>query len=94
MIHAVVVYDIANNKNRKVVGDMLEAYGVRVNRSVFECSFKNRSTLIKLLQNLEEEIEPKTDSIRCYELCAKCLPKAWSSANENAPFAIDAIYFY
>jgi len=94
MIYCVIVYDVSDNKVRRIVGEMLEGYGVRVNRSVFECSIKNRATLTRLQQALEKEIDPRVDSVRCYELCTKCMTKAWSTSHEADPFEKEAVYFF
>jgi CRISPR-associated protein Cas2 len=94
MIHLLIVYDIVNDKNRKIVGDLLEEYGTRVNRSVFECSVKNKTTLSKLQKALEKEIDLKVDSLRMYPICANCMEKAWVAGNEPEAFRKDAIYFF
>jgi len=49
----VVCFDISDNKKRKIVGDMLEEFGVRVQRSVFEIEIPD-TKLKKLLQKFED----------------------------------------
>ncbi|MEA1879086.1 MAG: CRISPR-associated endonuclease Cas2 [Campylobacterota bacterium] len=71
MQHIVVVYDISNDKTRRIVGEILEGFGRRVNRSVFECKVKNKKTRDMLESALKNELH-KHDSLRIYTLCANC----------------------
>jgi len=94
MQHLVVVYDIVDNKRRRIVGDVLEGFGKRVNRSVFEIAVKNAKTRMKLEKALKEEIDPKVDSLRIYVLCENCRAGSAVLANEPDVFDKDAIYFF
>jgi CRISPR-associated protein Cas2 len=94
MIHCIVVYDIVDDKSRRIVGEVLEGYGTRVNRSVFECIFKSQKTFAKVRKGLEREIDPDTDSLRFYVVCTSCRQKAKVSADEPLPFAREAVYFF
>ena len=49
-----ITYDIENNKRRKKVSDELEAYGYRVNFSVFECELnKTKMNILKFLYKIK-----------------------------------------
>lgn len=50
---------------------LLKGYGFHVQKSVFECIL-SEPKLKKLLELLEEKIDPATDSIRVYQLCNDC----------------------
>ena len=69
----VVCYGIRSDRRRNKVGKILEGFGTRVRKSVFECDLqpkhfqKLRQKLIKVLRD--------EDSVRYYHLCAECLPK-------------------
>jgi len=90
----VVTYDISSNKRRVKVGNVLEAYGIRVNYSVFEIEVKSK-TQKKLLENeLLKILNPKDDSLRFYNVCQECAKKSWSLGEENAPFERNAIYYF
>ena len=89
-----VAYDIPNNKRRKRIGDALEAYGKRVNYSVFEIEVKSASKKRALEDELLSILKPKEDSLRFYHLCESCASKSWSLGEEGAPFERDAIYFF
>jgi len=62
----VVCFDIVNDKKRKKIGEYLEEFGIRVQRSVFEIEI-SKVKLKNLLKILSEIIE-KEDSIRFYQM--------------------------
>ena len=80
-----VTYDIQNDKRRKKISDELEAFGSRVNYSVFECEL-NKTKLKKLKQKLEELIDKKEDSLRFYHICQSCVPKSFELCNKGEVF--------
>ena len=80
-----IAYDIENNKRRKKVSDELEAYGYRVNFSVFECEL-NKTKMKKLVEKLEELIDKKIDSLRFYHICENCVPKSFELCNREETF--------
>ncbi|WP_418179153.1 CRISPR-associated endonuclease Cas2 [Aliarcobacter lanthieri] len=80
-----VTYDIENNKRRKKLSDELEAYGYRVNYSVFECEL-NKTKLKKLIQKIEELVDKKSDSVRFYHLCENCIPKSFELCQREEIF--------
>jgi CRISPR-associated protein Cas2 len=61
----VVCFDIKDDKKRKIIGDMLGEYGVRVQRSVFEIEITD-TKLEKILEKIERMIDNKEDSLRFY----------------------------
>jgi CRISPR-associated protein Cas2 len=70
----VVSYDIPDNKRRSRVAKVLEGYGYRVQKSVFECEL-SPELYEKMKKRLEKRIKPDQDSIRYYYLCQNCLGK-------------------
>jgi len=94
MQHIVVVYDIVDDKSRRIVGEVLEGFGRRVNRSVFEIELKNSKTRQKLEDALAQEIDPQVDSIRLYTVCTKCMQTSTVLGKEPDVFDKDAIYFF
>ncbi|MCT7492293.1 CRISPR-associated endonuclease Cas2 [Aliarcobacter cryaerophilus] len=80
-----ITYDIENNKRRKKVSDELEAYGYRVNFSVFECEL-NKIKMKNLVKKLEELIDKKKDSLRFYHVCENCVPKSFELCNREEIF--------
>lgn len=69
----VVCYDIPEDRRRNKVSRVLEAYGSRVQRSVFECDL-TQEQLGRLRQRLGRFIKEE-DHIRYYYLCRECLGK-------------------
>ena len=62
-----VCYDIVNNRRRTKVSNLLQGYGLRVQKSVFECvlSPDQYKTVQKRVQKLIKEQE---DQIRFYPM--------------------------
>jgi len=94
MQNIVVVYDISDNKTRRIVGEILEAYGKRVNRSVFECSLKNAKQRKALEEAIVNEIDIGNDSVRIYTVCTNCITTSSVLGDEPKPFERDAIYWF
>lgn len=88
-----VTYDIENNKKRKKLSDLLEAYGRRVNYSVFECEL-NSTKLKKLKSKIIEEklFDKKLDSIRFYHICKNCTPKSFELSNRSEVFESEELF--
>jgi len=94
MIHAVIVYDITDDKRRRLLSDLLEGWGKRVNRSVFECLIETPAKLDKLKKGIEQIVNRKHDSVRIYRLCLSCIEKSEGVCDEPDPFEQDAVYFF
>ncbi len=67
----IIAYDISDNARRAKVAKRLESLGERVQGSVFEADL-NDVALARLMGQLEKAIDPETDGIRFYRLCADC----------------------
>ena len=63
----------------------MEAFGYRVNYSVFECEL-NQTKLRKLKEKIEELVDVKYDSVRFYHICENCLPKSFELCNKGDIF--------
>lgn len=94
MIRAVIIYDITDDKRRRLLSDLLEGWGKRVNRSVFECLISSPAKLKKLKADIANIVESKTDSVRLYTVCLSCIDKSESLCDEPHPFEKDAVYFF
>jgi len=80
-----VCFDIVENRVRYRVVKILKAYGVRVQKSVFECNRVSEEQFLKMKQRLEDCIDNTQDSVRYYLLCRKCLPKVEYSGIGEPP---------
>lgn len=83
-----ICYDIEDDKLRKQVADVLEAYGRRVQFSVFECRLETKrfETLKAKLDDLITRKRPPdtTCSLRFYPLCAACTRRFQTLGDEEA----------
>lgn len=94
MIRVVIIYDVSDDKRRKVLSDLLLGWGKRVNRSVFECLIPTQVKLKKLKTGIHNIVDSKTDSVRVYTVCLSCIEKSEALCDEPHPFKEDAIYFF
>ena len=79
-----VAYDISNNKRRKKLAEKLENYGVRINLSVFECTF-TPAQLREIRHFVRKTINRKTDTVKIYYLSRKCYQKSLSFGRKIEP---------
>jgi CRISPR-associated protein Cas2 len=70
----VVCYDIPDDKRRTRVGKVLEGFGYRVQKSVFECEV-SAELYERMKRKVQKIINPEEDGVRYYQLCQSCLPK-------------------
>jgi len=64
-------YDIIDNRRRRGVSKIMESYGYRVQKSVFE-AFLSRSDLDELKKRIQRVISAKEDQVRIFPLCSSC----------------------
>ena len=65
-----VCYDIVDNRRRTEIAHLLEGYGQRVQESLFEV-YVDMPGMRRLLHKMEAIMDPLTDTVRIYSLCAK-----------------------
>ncbi len=66
----IVAYDIADNRRRYRIDKAMCGYGVRVQKSVFECHL-SATELELMIEELKMHILNEEDSVRFYSLCEK-----------------------
>jgi CRISPR-associated protein Cas2 len=64
----VVAYDIAQDKRRLKVMQMMQGYGEHVQESVFECDLEP-AAYRKMAKRLRDLINRDEDNVRIYHLC-------------------------
>ncbi|MCA2643436.1 MAG: CRISPR-associated endonuclease Cas2 [Microcystis aeruginosa Ma_QC_Ch_20071001_S25] len=69
-----ICYDIVDDRRRTRVARLLEAYGVRIQKSVFE-SVLNPAQYEKLQARLLQLLERREDQLRFYPLSEHCRNK-------------------
>ena len=62
------MYDITDDRRRYRVAKLLEAKGVRLQWSVFECTVRLHSELKQFVQSLTKEIDETSDHVRLYQV--------------------------
>ncbi len=75
-------FDISDNKTRYRAARCLSAYGVRVQRSVYEISIETPNELEEIKQRLIELLDPE-DDMRFYAICLSCRKKSHKHDNER-----------
>lgn len=74
-MNILITYDIAEDKRRTKIFNILKSYGQWVQFSVFECPSLTDTQYAKLRSRLSKLIKPDSDSIRFYFLCGSCQGK-------------------
>lgn len=67
----VVAYDIADPKRLAKIAKTMENYGVRVQKSVFECILDEKQYL-EMKQKVEKIMNFNLDAVRYYFICQRC----------------------
>lgn len=73
----VVIYDIVDNRRRVKFAKYLQGFGVRVQKSAFECILPN-AKYEKLIKGIPQLIGIE-DQIRVYKLTSNADIKAWGT---------------
>ncbi len=66
-----IAYDITSNTRRRRISKLLEAHGLRMNKSVFECMLSPFS-FNKLMHEIQLITDVKKDSVLAYPICRNC----------------------
>lgn len=66
-----IAYDISDDRRRARVSAILQAYGDRVQRSVFICTLE-AGLLSEVRSRVSEIINPNTDSVYVFRQCSAC----------------------
>lgn len=69
-----ICYDIAQPKRLRKVAKILEDYGLRVQKSFFQCEMKEER-MNKMLESVKNIIERRRDSFFVYPICNECSQK-------------------
>lgn len=67
-----VTYDITNPKRLNAMRKFLKEFGIRTQKSVFECDIDEEA--IRRIRNYcKRNLDLKTDSVRIYRICSHCI---------------------
>ena len=67
-----ICYDVVSDKRRNKLAKLLLDLGDRIQRSAFECRIADPDILGRFLRRAQRLLDPQTDSLRCYRVCAAC----------------------
>lgn len=73
-MNVLISYDISSNKKRAKLHRFLKEFGLNTQKSVFECELDEEG-LKRIVSYCRVLINPCTDSVRMYRICARCLRK-------------------
>lgn len=84
-----ISYDVVDDKKRLKLMKFLKDYGDRVQKSVFECNFSQK-TYERVKKGVEEIINKRKDRVRYYRICKGCIEKieisGWGEVTEDEEF--------
>lgn len=67
-----ICYDVSDPKRLRLTAKVLKQYGVRVQKSVFECAL-SPAQFKTVKREIGSIIDLETDSVRYYPLCKTCM---------------------
>jgi CRISPR-associated protein Cas2 len=70
-MNMIVAYDIADPRRINRIAKIIQDYGIRVQKSVFEVTV-NPALFREMKSRIEDEIIPETDGVKYFPLCEKC----------------------
>lgn len=80
-----VCFDISDDRVRYRVVKAIKSYGVRVQKSVFECTDLSEESFLKMKNRLEDLIDHGEDTVRYYQLCRGCVRRVEYSGMGGLP---------
>jgi CRISPR-associated protein Cas2 len=78
----VVIYDVVDNKSRTQLSKTLLGYGVRVQRSAFECHLTQRK-YESMISDALRFIDESQDLLRVYKLSGSAETRCWGQVPET-----------
>jgi CRISPR-associated protein Cas2 len=91
-MRTVICFDVSDDRKRYRLVKVLLGCAERVQKSVFEARKLNEAAFLRLRSRAERIIDPKTDSLRYYRLCAACVPRVEHHGAGPGPLAPPAEY--
>ena len=79
-----VAYDIANPKRLREVAKVCEDYGIRIEKSVFECDL-SETHFKAFWREINEYIQPEEDALSSYSICKSCIKEVKSAGTIVRP---------
>ncbi len=70
-MNMIVAYDIADPRRLYKIAKIMEDYGYRVQKSIFEVDI-DEIQFRQMKARVEEVLEPKEDGVKYFSLCRRC----------------------
>lgn len=86
MLH-LVAYDITSPKRLRLVAKTCQDYGVRVEKSIFECDLEEK-TFAVMWAELNTLIDPDEDALLTYQICRACVRETLSAGVITRPSTV------
>lgn len=86
-----IAYDVTHPKRLRRVAKVCQDFGVRVEKSVFECDLPDE-TFDELMARLLAEIDEEEDMLLAYCICAACTKRIRSAGSVVRPRDV-LVYF-
>lgn len=67
-----ICYDITDSKRLRKTAKVLENYGIRIQKSFFQCEI-SKGMLDRLIKNILDSVDISKDKLYIYPLCNGCL---------------------
>jgi CRISPR-associated protein Cas2 len=80
-VRYVVAYNVADDHRRQQVATIQEAWGRRIQKSIFECEWI-RKEAVGVSARLGKLLKLETHRCRIYPVCAECYPKRMVQGTE------------
>lgn len=80
----VVAYDIASPARLRKVARLMKSFGLRVQRSVFECDL-SQAHLAEMTRLLRLAINSKHDRVHIYRICESCRSRFATLGAQDCP---------
>lgn len=90
-IFCIVAYDVSLAKRRNRLVKLLEPYGRRINRSVYECMFTDVQ-LRRLKERIALILSPGKDQVVIYPICVSCYTRAVYIPEIKRDFKVVALF--
>jgi CRISPR-associated protein Cas2 len=67
-----ITYDITDPKRLNATRRFLKEYGLRTQKSVFECDI-DEEAIHRIRSYCKDELDLASDSVRIYRICTRCI---------------------
>ena len=70
-LNVIIAYDVSDNANRARVSARLSRYGLRIQKSVYQCSLTSEE-LRSVMADLRTLVDERRDTVHGFPVCRAC----------------------